>query len=65
MTFEVAVPRQRTDCPHSSFGACVSGKAADKDKVLGLLVFNRKVGPALLYNQPPWAAARLQNSDGL
>ena len=39
MTFEVAVPRQRTDCPHSSFGACVSGKAADKDKVLGVISF--------------------------
>jgi len=39
MTFEVAVPHQRTDCPHSSFGACVSGKAADKDKVLGVISF--------------------------
>lgn len=39
MSFEVALPCQRTDCLQSSFGACVSGKAADKAKVLGVISF--------------------------
>ena len=39
MSFEVALPCQRTDCLQSSFGACVSGKAADKAKVLGVTSF--------------------------
>lgn len=41
MAFEVTVSlvRVRQSCLHSSVGACLSGKAADKAKVLEVICF--------------------------